>query len=133
MVTLTHTGCSLQHASADLQADRAVALAAVKTSGYALQHASAELCADRDFVLAAVASNGYALRQTSPETNAEPFFLVWHEKTERAALSSPAGAIDDAQLPLQSERQRRGGNGRDAVISSGFQDVVGFLDCSDML
>jgi len=39
------------------------ALAAVKTSDYALQHASAELCADRDFVLAAVASNGYALRQ----------------------------------------------------------------------
>ena len=47
-------GHALEHASAELQEDHKVVLAAVQVeNGFALEHASAELQADRDFVLSA--------------------------------------------------------------------------------
>ena len=47
-------GGALEHASAELRADREVVLAAVQMNGWALVFASAELRADRAVVLAAV-------------------------------------------------------------------------------
>ena len=46
---------ALQHASAELRADREVVLRAVSQDGVALRYASTELHAHREFVLAAVA------------------------------------------------------------------------------
>ena len=58
---------ALWYASAELQADREVVLAAVQQDGYALQYASAGLQADREVVLAAVQQNAVALRYASAQ------------------------------------------------------------------
>ena len=46
--------------------------AAVAQSGSALQHAAAELRADREVVLAAVAQNGHALKRAAKKLRADP-------------------------------------------------------------
>ena len=67
LTAVANSGRVLQYASPELRADPDIVLAAVKTSGYAMQHASAELRADRDFVLAAVANSRRAIVYASPE------------------------------------------------------------------
>ena len=62
---------SLQFASEELRADRAVVLQAVRQNGLALQFASDELRADRDVVLVAVRQNGSALQFASDELRAD--------------------------------------------------------------
>ena len=61
LAAVAHNGDALQHASAELRADRDIILAAVTNNAYALRYASPELRADRDVVMAAVESKGYAL------------------------------------------------------------------------
>merc|ERR1712194_336478 len=69
-------GYALEHASAELKADREVVLAAVQQNGVALYYASAELKADRDFVLATVQVNGDALRHASAELQEDDAVLM---------------------------------------------------------
>ena len=73
---------ALQWASAELQADRGVVMVAVKEDGESLRHASAEVQADREVVMAAVAQNGDALEHASAELWNDPFF-VWLKARER--------------------------------------------------
>ena len=54
-------GSALEHAAAELKADRNFMLAAVQQSGSALRYAVAELQANRSVVLAAVQQSGLAL------------------------------------------------------------------------
>ena len=54
LAAVTQNGRTLQFASTELRADRAVVLAAVTQNGLALVYASKKLRADRDVVLAAV-------------------------------------------------------------------------------
>ena len=67
IVEVAKDGRALEYASAELQADQGVVLAAVTQDGRALQYVSAELRADREVALAAVTQDGFALEYASAE------------------------------------------------------------------
>ena len=67
---------ALEYASAALQGERDVVLAAVAKEARALQYTSAALQGDRDVVLAAVAQNGDALRYASEELKSDREILA---------------------------------------------------------
>ena len=90
-------GLLLQHASAELRADRDVVLAAVACRGPALRYASPELQADRDVVLAALASNGCALRFASPQLRADRDVVL-------AAVANDGCALLHAAAELRADR-----------------------------
>ena len=119
LAAVARNGFALQHASAELQADRDVVLAAVAHEGCALRHASAQLRADRDVVLAAVERDGYALQYASPELRADgkvamaalasngyavSFELRANRKVAMAALASKDYAPQYASPKLQADR-----------------------------
>ena len=104
LAAMAHNGYALQHASAELRADRAVVLAAVTSNGYALEHASVELRADRDVVLAAVTKNGYALQYASTELRADRAVVM-------AAVANDIHALEHASAELRTDiitRRREG-------------------------
>jgi hypothetical protein len=90
-------GLLLQHASAELRADRDVVLAAVACRGPALRYASVELRADRDVVLAALASNGCALWYASPQLRADRDVVL-------AAVANDGCALLHAAAELRADR-----------------------------
>ena len=91
-------GRLLQHASAELRADRDVVLAAVACRGAALQYASPELQADRDVVLAAMANDGWALRYASAELRADREVVL-------AAVACRGAALQYASPELRADRE----------------------------
>jgi hypothetical protein len=68
-------GNALQHAAAELQADKEIVATAVAQSGEALRHAAAELQADKGIVATAVANYGNALRYAAAELKRDPMLL----------------------------------------------------------
>ena len=94
LAAVARNGFALQHASAELRADRDVVLAAVARDGYALQYASPELRADGKVAMAALASNGYAVS----------FELRANRKVAMAALASKDYAPQYASPKLQADR-----------------------------
>ena len=90
-------GLALSHASPELQADREVVLAAVQQHAYALMHASSEMRADREVVLAAVQQDADTLRYASAELRADREVVL-------AAVQQDAGALRDASAELWSDR-----------------------------
>ena len=100
-------GWALEHASAELQNDNEIVLAAVSQNGDALQYASAELQNDRDFVLAAVLQNGWALEHASAELQNDREIVL-------AAVSQNGYALYYASAELQ--------NNRDIVLAAVSQD-----------
>ena len=98
LAAVQQNGMALQYASAELQADREVVLAAVQQHGGALQYASAELRADRDFVLAAVKQNGWVLRRASAELRADREVVL-------AAVKQNGEALRFASAELQADRE----------------------------
>ena len=61
LAAVRQNGSALEHAAAELKADRNFMLPAVQQSGSALRYAVAELQADRSVLLAAVQHSGLAL------------------------------------------------------------------------
>lgn len=76
LAAVEQCGWALQHASADLKANRQVVLSAVRQNGLALQHASGELRADPEVVLAAVAHCGKALEYAADELRSDKAFIL---------------------------------------------------------
>jgi len=88
-------GNALQFASAELQGDREVVLAAVAENGFSLAYVSTEMRGDREVVLAAVARNGGALQYASAELKADREVVV-------TALVQFEGALRWASVDLQA-------------------------------
>jgi hypothetical protein len=96
----------LELASAELQADREVELAAVAQNGRALRHASAELKADREVVLAAVAQDGSALQDASAELRADrEVVLAAVAQNEGAMIHALPGVLLKAAATTDLERE----------------------------
>ena len=93
---------ALQHASAELRADRV--LAAVTNNSYALRHASFELRSDRAVVMAALARNGHALQHASPEFRADRAVVLAATANNGYAL----GICLAARVPRAPGGPRRG-------------------------
>ena len=70
-LALDSHGKALQHASAELRADRNIALAAVAQDGLALQFVAAELHVDREVVWEAARQNRDALQYAAEPLRSE--------------------------------------------------------------
>ena len=88
-------GYVLEHASAELKANREVVLTAVVQNGGALRHASDELKANREVVLVAVAQNGFALECASAELKVDRDVVL-------AAVTQEGTALRYASAELQT-------------------------------
>ena len=97
LAAVAHNGDALQHASAELRADRDIILAAVTNNAYALRYASPELRSDRAVVMAALARNGQALQHASPELRADRDVVM-------AALARNGQALQHASPELRADR-----------------------------
>ena len=95
---MQQNGDALEYASAELQADREVVLAAVQQDGRALEHASAELRADREVVLAAVHSYGRALKHAPAELKADREVMLY-------AMQQYGYPLQFASTELRADRE----------------------------
>ncbi|CAE7403904.1 unnamed protein product [Symbiodinium sp. CCMP2592] len=86
LAAVQQNGYALQYASKDLQANKEVVLAAVQQDGRALQYASAYLQAKKEVVLAAVQQNGYALQYASADFQANREFVLFSVQQNGGAL-----------------------------------------------
>ena len=107
MAALKHSGRAagrlLKDASAELQVNRAVVMAAVKQNGWALGYASAELQADRAVVMVAVQQIGGALQFASAELQADMAVVMVAVQQHGWALQFASGGI----RPIVSNRLQR--------------------------
>ena len=91
------TGDALYHATEEMKADRGVVLEAVKNSGLALNCASEELRADREVVIKAVRQHGYALQHASVELRRDRGMVL-------EAVKQNGTSLRHAFVEMQSDR-----------------------------
>jgi len=110
MDAVTLFGTSLQHASADLRADREIVMAAVKRQGIALSYANEALCKDRGIVLTAVADDGGALAYASQELRADREVVLVAARNRAIALRYAHPALRaDKELILEVTQRHTDG------------------------
>jgi hypothetical protein len=88
-------GWNLEHASPELQADRAFILEAVKQDGKSLLFASEELQADKEVVIEAVKQDGFALMYASDDLRGDKEIVLEAVKQDGRLLKY---ASDDIQI-----------------------------------
>ena len=113
------SGLALGHAhiSVDVQADREVALAAVRQHGQALAYVSADLQADREIVLEAVGQWFRAFAHASPDLKADRVFV-------REAMKQDFRVFAYASISLKNDRDFV----LEAVRQNGFALVSASVD-----
>jgi len=86
MAAVKQDGGALEFASKKLKADKQVVMAAVKQNQWALKYASKGLKADKEVVMAAVKQHGWALTYASKELKANKEVVMAAVKKHRSSL-----------------------------------------------
>ena len=97
---------ALEYASPELQADREVALAAVREDGLALEYASPELQADKEVVLEAIRQDGWLLEYASEELRGDREVVLEAVRQNVRALKYASEELKgDKEVALEAIRQ----------------------------
>ena len=109
---------ALQLSAAAIQADKKIALEAVKRKGGALQFVAAELQADKEIVLEAVKQDGLAIKHAAPGLRGDKDVVAEAVKQNAEALQYSMYAAPDLRADTETaglaaiRREEAGGEDR---------------------